>query len=59
MACVACSCCHRLSNSLGPTQSDAGCYECRAATGVASGKQWDRLNGWSPLQWMAVRGLED
>ena len=24
----------------------------------ASGQQWDRPNGWAPLQWIAVRGLE-
>ncbi len=29
-----------------------------AATECASGQQWDRPNGWAPLQWMAVRGLE-
>ena len=23
-----------------------------------SGEQWDRPNGWAPLQWMAVKGLE-
>jgi alpha,alpha-trehalase len=23
-----------------------------------SGEQWDRPNGWAPLQWMAVEGLE-
>ncbi len=23
-----------------------------------SGQQWDRPNGWAPLQWMAVRGLQ-
>ncbi len=26
-------------------------------TEIASGEQWDRPNGWAPLQWMAVRGL--
>ncbi|MBC7394911.1 MAG: alpha,alpha-trehalase TreF [Variovorax sp.] len=30
-----------------------------ATTGLASGEQWDRPNGWAPLQWMAVRGLHD
>lgn len=25
----------------------------------ASGQQWDRPNGWAPLQWMAIRGLRD
>ncbi len=29
-----------------------------ATTECASGQQWDRPNGWAPLQWMAVRGLE-
>ena len=29
-----------------------------ASTGVASGEQWDRPNGWAPLQWMAVRGFQ-
>ncbi len=24
-----------------------------------SGQQWDRPNGWAPMQWMAVRGLEN
>ena len=26
-------------------------------TEVESGEQWDRPNGWAPLQWMAVEGL--
>ena len=26
---------------------------------LASGQQWDRPNGWAPLQWMAIRGLRD
>ena len=30
-----------------------------ATTTVASGEQWDRPNGWAPLQWMAVCGLRD
>jgi alpha,alpha-trehalase len=25
---------------------------------VASGEQWDRPNGWAPLQWLAIGGLE-
>jgi alpha,alpha-trehalase len=29
-----------------------------ATTREASGEQWDRPNGWAPLQWMAVKGLE-
>jgi alpha,alpha-trehalase len=28
-----------------------------ATTDFASGEQWDRPNGWAPLQWMAVHGL--
>ncbi len=27
-------------------------------TPVASGQQWDEPNGWAPLQWIAVKGLE-
>lgn len=30
-----------------------------ATTETASAEQWDRPNGWAPLQWMAVRGLEN
>ena len=30
-----------------------------ATTEVPSGEQWDRPNGWAPLQWMAVKGLAD
>lgn len=26
---------------------------------VRTGEQWDAPNGWAPLQWMAIRGLED
>ena len=29
-----------------------------ATTKVASGEQWDRPNGWAPLQWMAVVGKD-
>jgi alpha,alpha-trehalase len=29
-----------------------------AATGVATGQQWDAPNGWAPLQWIAVVGLD-
>ena len=29
-----------------------------ATTEHGSGQQWDRPNGWAPLQWMAIRGLE-
>jgi alpha,alpha-trehalase len=27
-------------------------------TNVESGEQWDSPNGWAPLQWIAVKGLE-
>jgi len=27
------------------------------ATAVETGEQWDKPNGWAPLQWLAVRGL--
>jgi alpha,alpha-trehalase len=30
-----------------------------ATTEHASGEQWDRPNGWAPLQWMAVQGFDD
>ena len=30
-----------------------------ATTEQASGEQWDRPNGWAPLQWMAAQGFED
>jgi alpha,alpha-trehalase len=26
---------------------------------VVSGQQWDAPNGWAPLQWMAIKGLND
>lgn len=29
-----------------------------ATTTYASGQQWDRPNGWAPLQWIAVKGLQ-
>jgi len=29
-----------------------------ATTTVRSGQQWDAPNGWAPLQWIAIRGLE-
>lgn len=29
-----------------------------ATTLVASGEQWDRPNGWAPIQWMAAVGFE-
>jgi len=28
-----------------------------ATTETSSSEQWDRPNGWAPLQWMAIRGL--
>lgn len=30
-----------------------------ATTETDSGEQWDRPNGWPPLQWMAMKGLHD
>jgi len=30
-----------------------------ATTEHSSAQQWDQPNGWAPLQWMAVRGLDD
>lgn len=27
------------------------------ATGMESGQQWDKPNGWAPLQWLAICGL--
>ncbi|MEJ8812252.1 alpha,alpha-trehalase TreF [Variovorax ureilyticus] len=30
-----------------------------STTECASDQQWDRPNGWAPLQWMAVRGFAD
>ena len=29
-----------------------------ATTQVSNGQQWDEPNGWAPLQWVAVEGLE-
>jgi alpha,alpha-trehalase len=29
------------------------------STVVDTGQQWDRPNGWAPLQWIAVSGLDD
>ena len=26
---------------------------------VSTGEQWDSPNGWAPLQWMTIRGLEN
>jgi alpha,alpha-trehalase len=28
-------------------------------TPIASGQQWDAPNGWAPLQWVAVKGLDN
>ena len=28
-------------------------------TDIESGQQWDAPNGWAPLQWMAVKGLDN
>jgi alpha,alpha-trehalase len=28
-------------------------------TPVVTGQQWDAPNGWAPLQWMAIKGLEN
>lgn len=30
-----------------------------ATTILKTGQQWDRPNGWAPLQWMAVKGLKN
>ncbi|MTH47144.1 alpha,alpha-trehalase TreA [Intestinirhabdus alba] len=30
-----------------------------ATTAVKSGQQWDAPNGWAPLQWVAVEGLQN
>jgi alpha,alpha-trehalase len=30
-----------------------------ATTLLASGQQWDQPNGWAPLQWIAIVGLND
>ncbi|MBV8042618.1 alpha,alpha-trehalase [Pluralibacter sp.] len=30
-----------------------------ATTTVSSGQQWDAPNGWAPLQWVAVEGLQN
>ena len=29
------------------------------ATEVESDEQWDKPNGWAPLQWMAIQGLKN
>ncbi|MBJ3814260.1 alpha,alpha-trehalase TreF [Shimwellia pseudoproteus] len=29
------------------------------ATEIDSGEQWDKPNGWAPLQWMAIQGLKN
>jgi alpha,alpha-trehalase len=30
-----------------------------ATTTLQTGEQWDMPNGWAPLQWIAIRGLDD
>lgn len=30
-----------------------------STTAVASGEQWDAPNGWAPLQWLAIKGLNN
>lgn len=30
-----------------------------ATTNVPTGQQWDAPNGWAPLQWIAIRGLQN
>ena len=30
-----------------------------ATTVVSSGEQWDAPNGWAPLQWLAIKGLQN
>lgn len=30
-----------------------------ATTVVATGEQWDAPNGWAPLQWLAIKGLQN
>lgn len=30
-----------------------------ASTTVRTGEQWDAPNGWAPLQWIAIKGLND
>jgi alpha,alpha-trehalase len=30
-----------------------------ATTNVNTGQQWDAPNGWAPLQWIAIRGLQN
>jgi alpha,alpha-trehalase len=29
-----------------------------ATSEIVSGQQWDQPNGWAPLQWLAIRGLD-
>jgi len=50
-----------------PEQAKAVAIQCRqqllapggfATTLVASGEQWDRPNGWAPLQWLAVEAFQ-
>jgi alpha,alpha-trehalase len=30
-----------------------------ATTTIRTGQQWDAPNGWAPLQWIAIKGLDD
>lgn len=30
-----------------------------ATTTIATGEQWDDPNGWAPLQWLAIKGLQN
>ncbi|MEE4451672.1 alpha,alpha-trehalase TreF [Novosphingobium resinovorum] len=50
-----------------PAQAQASAAETRRAllaqgglrtTTLATGQQWDAPNGWAPLQWIAIAGLE-
>ncbi|WP_110656212.1 alpha,alpha-trehalase TreF [Salinicola halimionae] len=45
---------HRIADVIRARLLDAGGI---ATTEVHSGQQWDRPNGWAPLQWLAMRGL--
>ena len=41
------------ATALAPLIGDGGI----AATTIVTGQQWDRPNGWAPLQWVAITGL--
>jgi len=45
---------HRIAEVIRTRLLDAGGI---ATTEVYSDQQWDRPNGWAPLQWLAMRGL--